>query len=121
MNFLKFIRVRSTARVSQQGAIDSTRKMIIRADWLRKKITVEEAEAENPGITDDRVTRFPEAAGPFGFLNRQWEALKAQIKPSDELWTFISPTESWQQFTGLMGVAFLRDRKVIDVIVSEMN
>jgi hypothetical protein len=46
MNFLKWIRECSTQRVSQQGATDSTRKMIIRADWLRKKISVEEAEAD---------------------------------------------------------------------------
>jgi integrase len=32
-----------------------------------------------------------------------------------------SPTESWQRFTGRMGVALLRERKVIDVIVTEMN
>ena len=95
--------------------------MIIPADWLRKKITIEEAEADNPGISDDRVSRFPQAARPFGFQNREWEVLKAEIKPSDELWTFISPTDSWQQFTGLMGVALLRKSKVIGVIVTLMN
>jgi hypothetical protein len=94
MNFLKSIRVCSTQRVSQQGATDSIRKMIIPADWLRKKITIEEAEAHDPGISDDRVSRFPEAARPFGFLNRYWETLKSEIKPGDEpsevssvLWT----------------------------------
>jgi hypothetical protein len=55
MNFLKWIRECSTQRVSQQGATDSTRKMIIRADWLRKKISVEEAEADYLGI---RVWEF---------------------------------------------------------------
>jgi hypothetical protein len=79
MNFLKSIRVRSTPRVSQEGAIDSRYQMIIPPDWLRKKITVEEAEADNPGISDDRVARFPDAVRPFGFLNRQWETLKAEI------------------------------------------
>jgi len=85
-------------------------------DWLTKKITVAEAEADNPGISDDRVSLSPEAARPFGFLNRQWEALKAEIKPGDELWSFCSPTESWQQLAGLMGVTLLRDGKVIEVI-----
>jgi hypothetical protein len=42
----------------------------------------------------------------LAFLNRQWEALKAEIKPSDELWTFVSPADSWRQFAGLMGVCF---------------
>jgi len=82
MNFLKSICVCSTPRVSQEGAINSTSKMIIAPDWLRKKVTIEEAEADNPGTTDDRVPRFPQAARPFGFLNRQWETLKAEIKPA---------------------------------------
>jgi len=95
--------------------------MIIPADWLRKKITVAEAEADNPGISDDQVSRYPEAARPFGFLNREWEALKAAIKPGDELWSFISPADSWQQLASRMGVALLRDGKVIEVIATEIN
>jgi len=95
--------------------------MSIPADWLGKKITIAEAEADNPGISDDRLLRYPEAARPFGFANRQWETLKAQIKPGDELWSFSSSTESWQQFAGRMGVALLRDGKAIEVIVTEIN
>ena len=70
-------------------------------DWLRKKITVAEAEADNPGISDDRVSLYPEAARPFGR-----EALKVEIKPGDELWSFCSPTESWQQLAGLMALLY---------------
>jgi hypothetical protein len=113
-------RVCFTPRVSQKGS-ESTRKTIIPTGWLKEKITVGEADAKYPGVGDDRASRFPEATRPFGFLNRQWETLKAEIKPSDELWTFCSPADSWRQFTGLMGVALLRDGKVIEVIVTEMN
>jgi hypothetical protein len=120
MIFAKFFSVCSTPCVSQKGP-ESTRKEIIPTGWLRKKITVEEAEADNPGISDDRVSHFPQAARPFAFLNHQWETLKAEIKPTDELWAFISPADSWRQFTGLMGVALLRNGKVIDLIVTEMN
>jgi len=42
-------------------------------------------------------------------------------KPGDELWSFSSSTESWQQFAGRMGVALLRDGKAIEVIITEMN
>jgi hypothetical protein len=66
MNFVKLIHVCSTPRVSEERPINSTRKTIIPADWLRKKITVEKAEADNPGISDDRVSRFPGAARSFG-------------------------------------------------------
>jgi hypothetical protein len=31
------------------------------ADWLIKNITIAEGEADNPGISDDRVSRFPKA------------------------------------------------------------
>jgi len=62
--------------------------------------------SDNPGISDDRVSLYPEAARPFGFLNRQWEALKVEIKPGDELWSFCSPTESWQQLAGLMALLY---------------
>jgi hypothetical protein len=64
MNFLKWIRVCSTQRVSQEGAVDSTRKTIIPTHWLINKITVEEAEADNPGISDDRVARWRRPAQP---------------------------------------------------------
>jgi len=47
--------------------------------------------------------------------------LKAEIKPGDELWNFSSSTESWQQLAGRMGVALLRDGKVIQVLITEIN
>ena len=94
---------------------------MIPADWLRKKITVAEAEADNPGISDERASRYPETARPFGFLNHEWETLKAAMKFDDELWSFISPADSWQRLAGRVGVALLRDGKVIEVIVTEMN
>jgi len=94
---------------------------MIPADWLRKKITVAEAEADNPGITDESAIRYLWATRPFGFLNREWETLRAAMKHGDELWTFISPAASWQQLAGRMGVALLRDGKVIEVIVTAIN
>jgi hypothetical protein len=103
MIFPKLFPVRSTPRVSQKGAIESTRKTIIPADWLRKKITVEEAEAD------------------IGCENREWGTLKTKIGLNDELWTFSSPADYWQQFRGSRGVALLRDGKIIEVFVTEIN
>jgi hypothetical protein len=48
---------------------------IIPKEWLDRKISVEEAEAAHPGIRDERVLRFPEAAKPFGFQNAEWHRL----------------------------------------------
>ena len=42
---------------------------MIPKEWLQKPFSAAEAEAAYPGITDDRVKRFPDAAKPFGFKN----------------------------------------------------
>ena len=43
---------------------------------------------------------FPELTKPFGFQNIEWEALKSQMQPGDELWEFRTDRESWQQLMG---------------------
>lgn len=93
----------------------------IPASWLDKKISIAEAEAAHPGIKDERVARFPEAARPFGFNNGNWEALKAAMQPGDELWTFASPADSWEHLSGRAGIALVRNGHPIKAIVTMMN
>jgi hypothetical protein len=89
--------------------------------WLDKKVTIAEAEAAHPGVNDERVQSMPEIAKPFGFLNGKWEALKAEMQPGDELWTFSSPAQSWQDLAGSAGVALVRDGNPIKVLVTMRN
>jgi hypothetical protein len=89
--------------------------------WLDKKTSVAEAEAAHPGVNDERVQRMPEIAKPFGFLNSQWEALKAEMQPGDELWSFASPPQSWEDLAGRAGVALVRDGNPIKVVLTVMN
>jgi hypothetical protein len=89
--------------------------------WLQNTTSVAEAEAANPGITDDRVQKYPEAAKPFGFKHGEWEALKAQMQPGDELWTFASPPEFWEHLAGRAGIALVRDGNTIAVLLGAMN
>ena len=89
--------------------------------WLDKKVTVAEAEAEHPGIKDERVQRFPDAAKPFGFKSGQWEAIKAAMQPSDELWTFASPAKSWEDLAGRAGIAVVRDGNPVMVLTTMLN
>jgi hypothetical protein len=103
---------------SARAADDASR---IPKEWLDKKISVEEAEAAHPGINDDRVQRFPEAAKPFGFQSQAWEALKAAMQPGDELWTFASPAKSWEDLAGRAGIAVVRDGNPIKMLVTVMN
>lgn len=42
----------------------------------RRTITLEQAEAENPGVQS-----VPDLAKPFGGVNGQWERLKAAMQP----------------------------------------
>jgi hypothetical protein len=94
---------------------------MIPKEWLQKPISIAQAEADNPGITDDRVKRFPDAAKPFGFNNSEWEALKAEMQPGDELWTFSSPPASWQGLAGRAGIALVRNGAPVKILVGAMN
>lgn len=94
---------------------------MIPPDWLGDAISVEEAEAGHPGITDERLKRFPEAGRPFGFQNQEWEALKAKMKPGDVLRDFRSPPESWQHLAGRAGIALVRGGEVVDILVTTLN
>lgn len=89
--------------------------------WLQKKISVADAETAHPGIKDDRVARFPEAAKPFGFSHQQWEDLKAAMVPGDEIWTFTSPPESWSGLAGRAGVVLVRNGVPIKMVITAMN
>ena len=91
--------------------------------WLLEETTVEAAEADNPGLSadDERLKRSPEAAKPFGFKNSEWEALKSEMKPGDEIWTFSSPPETWEALMGRSGIALVRDGEIVQHIVTLMN
>lgn len=94
---------------------------IIPMPWLGRRISVDQAEAGNPGIDDERVARFPEAALPFGFQHGRWLAFKANLRPGDELWTFASPPDSWQHLAGRAGIAIMRGGRVVRTFVTIVN
>ena len=43
------------------------------------------------------------------------------MQPGDELWTFSSPAQSWEDLAGRAGVALVRDGNPIKVLVTMMN
>ena len=94
---------------------------MIPKEWLQKQITIAEAETAYPGITDDRVKNFPDAAKPFGFRHAEWEALKTHMQPGDQLWTFMSPPKSWEDLAGRSGIALVRNGAPVEVIIGAMN
>jgi len=89
--------------------------------WLQERISIEEAEHRFMPTPDDRTKHVPELRKPFGFLNARWEELKARMQMGDEIWTFRSPPETWQDLAGSAGVALVRENRVIDAVVTAMN
>ena len=85
------------------------------------KSSIEEAEDLNPGIRDERVKQFPDAAKPFGFQNRKWEELKALVRPGDEIWIFQTPYEFEKNLAGRAGVWLVRDGRVMVELVTRVN
>lgn len=85
--------------------------------WLQTKRTREELEAEN---MVERKNLWPQPV-PFGFMYPEWKQLLAQQQPGDELWTFSSSNESWEEMAGRKGIALVRQGEVVDHIVTEMN
>jgi hypothetical protein len=104
--------------------IGSARSQPLSSDplaWLQERVSIEEAERRFMPMPDDRTNYVPELRKPFGFLNAQWEKLKALVQTGDEIWTFRSPPETWQDLAGSAGVALVRKNKVIDAVVTARN
>ena len=58
---------------------------------------------------------------PFGYQNPAWEALKAQMRPGDELWEFCTAKSSWDEGLGWAGYQLVRDGVIVCTVVGRMN
>ena len=65
---------------------------IHRHRFIKKFLSVAEAEGENM-VSNPRLGDKPV---PFGFNNNQWRELLAEMQDGDELWTFRTSNESWE-------------------------
>ena len=74
-------------------------------ETLRRRLTVAEIEADNPGF-----------AG-----HARWEEIKATMQPGDELWSFHSPSWTWQALCGRAGIALVRDGAIVAELITMMN
>lgn len=83
----------------------------------RRKLTVEEAEAENM-VTDESLGPAPV---PFGFCNDQWRHLLDQIQPGDEIWEFSSSRETWENLCGCGGIELIRNGETVATVVTRIN
>jgi hypothetical protein len=99
--------------------------LTLASQFQRRRRTIEELETENvpQDQEPDRVQQFPELLKPFGFLNGQWEEMKRQMLPGDELWEFCNEKEMWGGpiGMGLAGVELVRDGTVVASLIVRMN
>ena len=79
---------------------------LIPADWL-----VERPDLQSAG----------EDLASVGLSEESWQELIESLLPGDELWTYCSPADYWQNLAGRAGVACLRAGKVVKAITTIMN
>ena len=75
-------------------------------DWLKRKLSIEQAEAENM-ITDARLGPTPV---PFGFCHNKWREMIAQMQPDDELWQYSFAAGP---LCGAGGFAIVRNGEIV--------
>lgn len=112
----------------------------------RRQVTIEQAEADyfagveeellevkrildregkrkrlRKALRKDAEQRLEALQKPFGYGNGEWEALKAQMQPGDELWEWCTSRASWNARMGNAGYELVRDGKYIASHVCAMN
>lgn len=89
----------------------------LKHNFIKQYRSIEEAENENM-VTDPRLGDKPV---PFGFNNDEWRELLAMMQDGDELWTFSTSQESWDNMAGRAGVSLVRNGEEVFCIILEMG
>jgi hypothetical protein len=91
--------------------------MIPRSWLIQPPLDADALEHEH--TTTDERSRFVNV--PFGALNKSWLALKAQIRPGDQLLKFSNGPAEFRRMAGRAGVALVREGVVIAEILTRFN
>lgn len=110
---------------------------------VRRRVTVEQAEADyfaeyaeeladlveklgrkrkrlRKGLRREAERRLACLQLPFGGRD-DWEALKAEMQPGDELWEYCTSLASWKALMGHAGYLLIREGEVVAGITTCMN
>ena len=89
--------------------------------WLQRQLSVSEFESIGIGID-------PFAAGAPAVLSRgrdgitrELDDLKFLMLPSDQIWTFSSPPDYWQNLGGRAGIALIRKGVPVGHVITAKN
>jgi len=84
---------------------------------VKKYDSIAAVEAEymvsNPRLGDKPI--------PFGFNNREWLELLTKMQDGDELWSYSTSADSWNNLAGRAGVRLIRGDRVVADIMTIMN
>lgn len=83
-------------------------------DWLKQKVSFEEVEASH-------MLEIRGQLVPFGYVGGSWKDLLSKRQPGDELWSYSSDAESWENLAGRAGYALVREGAVIAKVETVMN
>ena len=67
-----------------------------------------------------RELSFKEAELKYGAY-KEWKDILLQYREGDEFWEYSSSNEDWQALMGQSGLVMLRNNRVVDGVVTEMN
>ena len=79
-------------------------------EWLFDPVDIDEMESD-----------WLDKPGPYGVPKKEWVKLKSQMEEHDEIFSFSSPPQSWENLAGRAGYALVRDGEVVASIVTMMN
>ena len=82
--------------------------------WLCDEVTIENAEATNMVKIDGRNV-------PFGYSKSQWLYMLGVMGEGDKFYEFRSPAESWKCFSGIEGIALVRNGEIVADLVILLN
>lgn len=92
-----------------------------------KQVSVEQAEADYYSelraslASEVDPDQFEILGVPFGLANQDWEELKAQMEPGDELWEFCDAKHLWDALMGCAGYELRRNGVMIEMFITRMN
>ena len=104
---------------TQDAEPPARQRRTMNPSWLRKRMTVAEAEDEHMVTLENEDGTSRQV--PFGYCNRDWMELVNAMQEGDELWSYSSSDESWANLAGRAGLVLLRDGEVIAGVLTAMN
>lgn len=91
-------------------------------DEVSAPLTIAEIERQEMATLSDKLklrSDYPKL--PFGFMNAEWVAFKALLRPGDKIVRYTTDYHSWQHLAGETGYALMRSGCVAETFKTLWN